>query len=100
MNNIYKIIHQLEQQKAAIDRAIVALRGVSGAGEVAGAKSGGGRQVTRKKRRLSPEGRQRIAEAARRRWAAKRAGESEKGTAKSAIQSNARKKRTTRTTGR
>jgi hypothetical protein len=73
LKDIEGIISELEQQREAIDRAITALREIT---------SGGTRQATptraaaspqRKKRRLSPEGRERIAEALRKRWAAKRA---------------------------
>ena len=71
MSDIAKIINQLEQQRHAIDQAISALRqvGAAGPGRKAAAKP-----LRRKRRgRLSPEGRKRIAEAARRRWAELRA---------------------------
>lgn len=80
MNDLSKIVAQLEEQRDAIDRALKALReigGSSGAVRVAatsaaasvapaGKKKGPGRP---RKRRLSEEGRQRIIEAAKRRWA-------------------------------
>jgi len=83
VNEITNIIRQLEQQQAAIQRALSALREIGGGGTVATTKA-----VTKstgpRKRRLSPEGRKRIAEAARRRWAAKRAADAGQGTAKQA----------------
>lgn len=81
MREIGSIIKQLEQQKSAIERAIGALREVSQApGEMpAGIKE----KSAPKKRRMSPEGRKRIGDAARRRWAAlKAAKEAEEGSGK------------------
>jgi hypothetical protein len=69
VNDVTSILSELERQKAAIERAIEALQEVS----AAGGRSAGRRQAGAKKRRLSPEGRRRIAEAARRRWAALKA---------------------------
>ena len=86
LNDINRIISELEKQRTAIDRAISALRDVSGSAGTssqgsaskATKKSGG----PRKKRQLSEEGRQRIIEATKRRWAAKRAQDQQKATAK------------------
>ena len=76
MNDLKSIIAQLEQQRAAIDRALSALREISGSGNRPAERSAAaGITKVRKKRRLTPEGRERIAEATRRRWAAKRAAE-------------------------
>jgi hypothetical protein len=77
VNEIASIIAQLERQKTAIDRAITALRDVSSpqAAVRAAATKGPG-----KKRRLSPEGRRRIAEAARKRWAAEKAAKAAAAT--------------------
>lgn len=75
MNDIKNIIQQLEQQREAIDRALSALRAIGG---VAATKTVA-KAPAKKKRHLSPEGRARIAEATRRRWAAKRAAEAKKG---------------------
>lgn len=76
MDQIGEIIRQLENQRSAIERALIALRGTSGAfnrNAKPGPEAGrAGRK--RRKRNLSPEGRARIAEAARRRWTALRAG--------------------------
>jgi ABC-type transporter Mla subunit MlaD len=79
-----QIISQLEQQRTAIDRAIAALQEVGDEGSEqsqqtrptaertsggAGAKKGSKKKAGGK-RTLSPEARERIAEAQRQRWAA------------------------------
>jgi len=71
VTDIGNIIAQLEQERTAIDRALSALR------EIGGARASApiGRKGRRRRGRLSAEGRQRIAEAARKRWALKRAAE-------------------------
>jgi hypothetical protein len=66
MNEIASIIRQLEQQKQAIERALAALKEIGTQPVRATTK--------RRKHHMSPEGRARIAEAARRRWAAMRKG--------------------------
>ena len=76
MSDVDQMIASLEQQRAAIDEAIQALRNVS----AAPASKRAGRPATKtgapkKKRRLSPEGRRHIVEALKRRWAAKRAAQ-------------------------
>jgi hypothetical protein len=85
VNDLGDIIAQLERQREAIDRALEALRGIEGTAPVAKkrgrppGKKGGG------KRSMSAEGRARIAEATRKRWAEKRAAEAQapdKGTGK------------------
>jgi hypothetical protein len=73
VNDLGKIIADLEHQKAAIDRAITALREVAGPGAIAPATVQG--KTTAPKRPLSPEGRKRIIAATKRRWAAKKAAE-------------------------
>ena len=73
-----QIIAGLERQKASIERALEALREV---GEGASAprrgrpRGSGAAPAAKKSRRgrISPEGRRRLAEAMRRRWAVKRA---------------------------
>lgn len=71
MDGILEIIRQLEQQRSAIERALEALREVGGSRN---AKPTSPAVVSgTKKRRLSPAGRRRIAEAARKRWAAVKA---------------------------
>jgi hypothetical protein len=88
VNEISQIIRQLEQQRTAIERALTALRDFSGgsAPQSAAGRPAGGPGRKPRKRRLSPEGRARIAEAARRRWAALKAGggQSRSGRKKSA----------------
>ena len=78
MTDIGKIIAQLEHERAAIERALTALR------EIGGGKTPttNGRKGRRRRGRLSPEGRRKIAEAARRRWAQKRAAEAKKSATK------------------
>ena len=71
MNDVANVISQLETQRSAIDRALSALREISGS-SATGPDSHGGTQNKRKKRHLSPEGRRRIIEATKRRWAAAR----------------------------
>lgn len=78
---INEIIDSLERQRAAIDNALEALRGVQGsvqqtggAGTQATTSAGRGRGAAKRKGGMTPEGRKRLAEAMRRRWAAKRAG--------------------------
>ena len=70
MNNVENVISQLETQRSAIDRAIAALREVAGKSPLAKVTSPSSNGQPRK-RHLSSEGRKRIIEAAKRRWAAK-----------------------------
>ena len=72
MNNVENVISQLETQRSAIDRAISALREVAGKSPLAKVTALGSNGQPRK-RHLSPEGRRRIIEATKRRWATKRA---------------------------
>ena len=71
MNNVENVISQLERQRSAIDRAISALREVAGKSSLAKVTSPSSNGQHRK-RHLSPEGRRRIIEATKRRWATKR----------------------------
>jgi hypothetical protein len=75
VNEIARIIAQLEQQRGTIDRAISALREVAGPGPAVGSSVNGAKPAEPKKRRLSAAGRRRIAAAARKRWAEKRAAD-------------------------
>jgi hypothetical protein len=72
VNNVEHVISQLETQRSAIDRAMSALREVAGKSPLAKAISPSSNGQPRK-RHLSPEGRRRIIEATKRRWAEKRA---------------------------
>jgi hypothetical protein len=92
VNNVENVISQLEEQRSAIDRAISVLREVNGssatttgAHAIAQGKTG--------KRRLSPEGRRRIIEATKKRWAAKRLAEAGTGTKTAAVSSGSRRSR-------
>jgi hypothetical protein len=70
LTGLDNIIEQLEEQKAAIDRAISALGEISHRplGSLA-KKALAPVKPTHKKRHMSAEGRKRIGDAARRRWA-------------------------------
>ena len=68
---VSSIITELERQGQGIDRALAALRDLAG-GPTAPAKARGVKRAPRK-RRISAEGRAGMAEAARKRWAAKKA---------------------------
>lgn len=73
MTDLQRIIGELEQQRNAIDRAIAALREITPSVPAVAKRS---QEVSAEgKRRMSPEGRQRIVDALKRRWAAKRAAE-------------------------
>jgi hypothetical protein len=74
VNDLGNIISQLEHQRASIDRAISALREIGGASH-SERVTPAAKAKTAVKRHLSPEGRKRIVEATKRRWAAKRAAD-------------------------
>jgi hypothetical protein len=81
MNGINKIIAQLEEQKAAVERALETLRDFDQNGRVTPAKSTS--KPRGRKSGMTPEGRRRLALAMKRRWAAKRTGaQAKKATAK------------------
>jgi hypothetical protein len=71
LNNFTEIISKLEKQKTAIDRALDVLRGFddSVATEQPARRKYTFKKAAKKKRVLSEEGRKRIADAARKRWA-------------------------------
>ena len=72
MNDLKGIILQLEHQRSAIDRALSALKEATGLPETKpSTRSNNGR--AQRKSRITPEGRRRLSEALKRRWAAKRA---------------------------
>lgn len=74
MTDLSSIITQLESQRDAIDKALAALRGISGSVTPAPVKAPSApKKATKKTRTISEEGRMRMAEAQRKRWAAKRA---------------------------
>ena len=73
MNEIGKIISQLEHQRASIERAIAALREIDNPSQAEALTPPAASKKATRKRQISPEGRKRIAEATRQRWAAKKA---------------------------
>ena len=75
MNELAKIISQLEQQRNSIDRAIVALREVEGLGPTQNEPLDTTKADEPKKRTLSAAGRRRIIAATKRWWADNRAAE-------------------------
>jgi hypothetical protein len=68
------VIARLEEQKTAIERALSALREIEGSGvQSRKEKPPAPRKVrTKRKRGITPEGRKRLAEAMKQRWAVKR----------------------------
>jgi hypothetical protein len=78
LSNFKDVIAALEQQRAAIDKAIAVLNEFEGNGLVTRESAKRGRPAkaiekpVKKKRVMSEEGRRRIAEASRKRWAAAR----------------------------
>jgi hypothetical protein len=77
-----EIIDSLERQRTAIENALSALRGIEMAGEQTSTSTPSrGRAPAKRKGGMTPEGRRRLAEAMKRRWAAKRAGSQVRKTA-------------------
>jgi hypothetical protein len=75
LGNLQDVISKLEQQKVTIDKAIAALREFDESGATGATTPTLGRlakavKKAAKKRVMSEEGRKRIAEASRKRWAA------------------------------
>jgi hypothetical protein len=75
VNEIPGIISRLERQRTALERAISALREMEGVQATAKAGTAASPARGPRKSRLSAAGRRRIAEAARKRWAEKRAAD-------------------------
>jgi len=77
-NSLNDVIKRLEQQRTGIDRALAALRQIEGPGlelaEAAPAAAPGGRRKAKRKGGMTPEGRRRLSEALKARWAAKKSG--------------------------
>jgi len=90
MTDLTTIITQLEQQKSAIEKALSALREVAGVGVTGGAAPAKRRGRPKKsapavKKRASgmtAEGRRRVSEAQKARWAAKKAASASKPAVK------------------
>lgn len=82
-NSLNEVIRKLEQQRIGIERALAALREIEGpAGSAPATAPGPGRpRKARRKGRMTPEGRRRLSEALKARWAAKKAGSAVAATA-------------------
>ena len=81
MEALTDIIRQLERQARALERALLALREVSGTDQPATRSTT--KESAPRKRGLTPEGRRRLALLMKRRWAAKRtAGQAKKASRK------------------
>jgi hypothetical protein len=83
---VEKMLEELRQERSMIEEAIVALERIMRSGTVAPKRRGrppkalsavASATAASKKRELSPEGRARIAEAAKKRWAEARAKKSQ-----------------------
>jgi hypothetical protein len=75
-NSLTEIMSKLEQQKGAIERALSALRDVDGSSmvsEVPVASKPAAKTRAKRKGGMTAEGRKRLSEALKQRWAAKRA---------------------------
>jgi hypothetical protein len=72
-NGLNEVIQKLEQQRTAIERALSALREVGGVEGNTGTSTGRA-GAAKRKGGMTPEGRRRLSEALKKRWAAKRAG--------------------------
>src|SRR5947208_2106508 len=97
VSDVANIISQLEQQKAAIDRALSALREIQQPGPARPGRPATKKSVYKRaenggtRPHITPEGRRALAEAMKRRWAAKRAqGASGSAGRKSAVGSSKR----------
>ena len=82
--DLERIVSELKRERDRIDRAIVALEGANVAAKPK--KTATNRGIIRKtrKRLLSAEGRKRISEAMKKRWAARRRGNGGKSMPKAA----------------
>jgi hypothetical protein len=79
-NSLSEVIRKLEQQRIGIERALAALRDIEGPGletpASAAVRSVGRPRKAKRKGGMTPEGRKRLSEALKARWAAKKAGAS------------------------
>jgi hypothetical protein len=77
-NSLNEVIKKLEHQRIGIERALAALREIEGPGlettAPAAASAPRGRRKAKRKGGMTPEGRRRLSEALKARWAAKKAG--------------------------
>ncbi len=95
-NGLKEVIKGLEKQKTAIERALAALREVDGTtaegvpSTVAAVPARRGRP--KRKGGMTPEGRRRLSEALKKRWAVKRAASQVRPLAKTQAKAKAKKK--------
>lgn len=84
--DVSRMISEIDAEISRLQQARSALTGIAASGTVAprrGRPKGSlNKSTTKRKRNLSPEGRKRIAEAMKRRWAERRATTSGKGSSK------------------
>jgi hypothetical protein len=84
--DVRRILSEIDAEIARLQQARSALTGIAGSGTVAtrrGRPKGSvNKTKTKRKRNLSPEGRKRIADAMKRRWAERRAATSGKSGGK------------------
>jgi hypothetical protein len=94
LTDIETIIASLEQQRTAIERALEALREVGSSAAPATKKRGrpAGKKAPGTKRVLSPEGREAIIAATKRRWAAVRKGQKSVATKRGGLTAAGRKR--------
>ena len=94
-NGLKEVIKGLEKQKTAIERALAALKEVDGApvetAPLAAVPARRGRPAKRKGG-MTPEGRRRLSEALKKRWAVKRAAAQVKPLVKAQAKAKAKKK--------
>jgi hypothetical protein len=85
-NSLNEVIRKLEHQRIGIERALAALREIEGPGLEATAPAAvsvpRGRRKAKRKGGMTPEGRKRLSEALKARWAAKKAGSAAPAKAK------------------
>ena len=83
-NSLNEVIKKLEQQRIGIERALAALREIEGPGPETGAAAPAprGRRKGKRKGGMTLEGRRRLSEALKARWAAKKAGSAAAAPAK------------------
>lgn len=87
-NGLKEVIKRLEQQRTAIERALTALREVDGTAAETSPETSMAPVAAKRGRKakhkggMTPEGRKRLSEALKKRWAAKRAGSAVRPAAK------------------
>jgi hypothetical protein len=86
-NSLNEVIRKLEHQRIGIERALAALREIEGPGlettaPAAAAAPRGRPKAAKRKGGMTPEGRKRLSESLKARWAAKKAGSTAPAKAK------------------